>query len=101
MELFDEKLTKSTTFGDHNLVQSIRIVVCNKRYPCIVCHLKLWITRPCHVQETSLLAGISQASQCEEIIDTVDSGFNNFIIYLSFICRQRLQFDGMRDNLCR
>ena len=56
MELFDEKLTKSTTFGDRSLVNSIGIEVCNKRYPCIVFHTKLWITEPCHVQKTSYLA---------------------------------------------
>ena len=55
MELFDEKLMKSTTFGDHNLVYSIRIVACNKRYPYIVCHIKLWITRLCYAQEMSHL----------------------------------------------
>ena len=55
MELFDEKLMESTTFGDHNLVHSIRIVACNKKYPCTVCYTKLWITGPCHMQETSHL----------------------------------------------
>ena len=53
MELFDKKLIESTIFGDHNLVHSIRIVVCNKRYPCMVCHIKLCITGPCDMQETS------------------------------------------------
>ena len=55
MELFNEKPTESITFRDHNLVHSIRIVVCNKRYPCTVCHTKLWITGPCYVQEMSHL----------------------------------------------
>ena len=53
MELFNEKLTKSTTFGDHNLVHSIKIMLCNKMQPCTVCHTKLWITEPCHAQEMS------------------------------------------------
>ena len=55
MELIDEKLMESTTFGDHNLVHSIRIVVCNKKYPCIMCHTKLWTIGPCYAQETSHL----------------------------------------------
>ena len=48
MELFGEKLMESTTFGDYSLVHSIIIAVCNKRYPCTVCHTKLWITGSCH-----------------------------------------------------
>ena len=55
MELFDEKLTESTTFGDYNLVYFIRIVVYNKRQPCTVCHIKLWIIGPCYMQETRYL----------------------------------------------
>ena len=49
MELFNKKLIESTTPGDHNFVHSIRIAVCSKRYPCMVCHTKLWITVPCYV----------------------------------------------------
>ena len=55
MELFVEKLMKSTTLGDHNLVHSIRIAVCNETNPCTVYHMKLWITGWCYVQETSYL----------------------------------------------
>ena len=55
MELFDKKFMKSTTFGDHILVYPIRIAAYNKGYPCTVCHIKLWITGPCHVQETGHL----------------------------------------------
>ena len=33
MELFNEKLMESTTFGDYSLVHSIRIAVYNKKYP--------------------------------------------------------------------
>ena len=39
MHLFNEKLTESTAFGDHNLVHSIRTVACTKKYPCTVCHI--------------------------------------------------------------
>ena len=49
----------------------------------------------------SLLAGISQASQCEVIINAVDPSFNDFEIHLPFICRWWVQFDGMWDNLGR
>ena len=52
MELINEKTTKFTTFGDHNLVNSIRSIACNNKYPCKVYHIKLWITRLCYVQET-------------------------------------------------
>ena len=41
MELLKQKLTKLTTLGDHNLVQSIRIMVYNKKYPCMVYYAKL------------------------------------------------------------
>ena len=47
--LLYEKLTKSTSFRDHNLVHSIRIAVYNKKYPCMVYHTKLYITGPHHV----------------------------------------------------
>ena len=50
MELFDEKLTEYTTFGNHSLVHYIRIVACNKRYPSTVCHTKLWITQLCYAR---------------------------------------------------
>ena len=49
MEHFDEKLMESSAFADHNLAHSIRILVCNKRYPHTVCYMKLWITGPNHV----------------------------------------------------
>ena len=55
MELFNDKLTKSTIFGDHNLIHSIGNVVCNKRYHPMVYHTKLQITGPCYVQEISHL----------------------------------------------
>ena len=55
MELFNENLTVFNAFGAHNLVHSIKIVAYNKRYPCTVCHMKLWITGPCHAQKTSYL----------------------------------------------
>ena len=55
MELFNENLTKFTTFGDHNLVHYIIIAVGNKINPCMVCHTKLWITGLYHMQEMSHL----------------------------------------------
>ena len=36
IELFDKKLMKYTTFGNYNLIYYIKIVSCNKRYPCTV-----------------------------------------------------------------
>ena len=55
MELFDKKLLETTAFEDHNLVYTIKIVSCNKRYPCMVCYKKLWITGPLYIQEISHL----------------------------------------------
>ena len=48
IELFNEKLPKFTTIVYHNLVYFIRIAASNKRYPCIVHNVKLWIIEPCH-----------------------------------------------------
>ena len=47
------------------------------------------------------LAGISQAGLCEVIVDTVDPSLDNLTIHLPFIYRQKLQFDGMQDNMGR
>ena len=55
MELLNEKITKSTSFEERNLVHSIRIVACNERYPYILCYTKLWITGPCYAQKMSYL----------------------------------------------
>ena len=52
-------------------------------------------------RKTSLLAWISQSSQCKVVVNTVDPSFNNFVIHLPFICRWRQQFDRMWDNLGR
>ena len=59
MEFFNENLTKSTILRDGNLVHSIRIAVFNKVYRCMVCQTKLWLTGPCHLQETSHITAIS------------------------------------------
>ena len=59
MELFDDMLMKCTTFGNHNLAHFIRIVACNKRYLCMVCHIKIWITEASHVQKMSHLTVVN------------------------------------------
>ena len=47
------------------------------------------------LKDPYMLPWISQDSQCKVVFNTVDPSFNNFIIHLPFICRQRLQFYGM------
>ena len=51
--------------------------------------------------KTSLLARISQSSQCKVIVETIDPSLANFVIHIPFVCRKMLQFDGMQDNLGR
>ena len=55
MKLFNVELTKFTTLGDYNIVHSMRIVACNKRYSYKVCPMKYWINRPYHAQKNSHL----------------------------------------------
>ena len=77
MELFDDKLTRSTSFGNQNLVHSIRIVVCKKRYSCAVYYIKLRITGPlytkiepfhCHIHHAMHSISISRSNDFTNIL---------------------------------
>ena len=80
------------------------LVLQDRLLHCIEVNTRSAKSQGCYVLYQSeikknLLAGISQASQCEVIVHAVDPSLNNLIVHLPFLHRWRLQFNGIQDNV--